>query len=289
MSERPAAARRTVSCPSTAKGRCTVVTRTGVSLVRRALGPWATATVDVGGAQLLADLRTPYGLYLYRLGFPEPEARLIRALLRPGDVFIDGGAHIGTFTVIAAAVVGPEGRVLSCEPSEGTRRLLERNVRVNRLSNVEILPVAIAERAGTLPFFSFSAESALSSFAPARPDESQAGVVEVASLDEIAARHLDRVRLVKLDIEGAEVRALRGAQRLLQAGPDFVVEVEPEHLARQGTSIEELQAIFEAAGYVGYLIREAPTAIELEPLTTWVRPPGNPNLFVSRSDGTSGR
>lgn len=163
MTESPAREVRRISRPSTVKRSPAVVVRTGVSLVRRAVPRWATPEVDLGGVLVRADLATAYGLYLYRKGFPEPEARLLRGLLRPGDVFIDGGAHSGTFTLIAAAIVGPEGRVLACEPAAGTVQLLRRNVELNALRNVDIFPVAIAERAGTLPSVSFAPDSALGS------------------------------------------------------------------------------------------------------------------------------
>jgi hypothetical protein len=79
-------------------------------------------------------------------------------------------------------------------------------------------------------------------------------------------------------VEGAELRALRGAGALLErARPDFIVELEPEHLERQGSSLADVQALFDDAGYLGYAIGET----GLEPLRgSWQRPAGDPNIVV---------
>jgi hypothetical protein len=92
------------------------------------------------------------------------------------------------------------------------------------------------------------------------------------------------VRLIKLDLEGAETAALRGAQRLLrEIGPDFLVELEPEHLARQGTSAAEVIGLFEAHGYRFFTV----DADEREGMRLTPEPnPGGggtrPNVLASR-------
>ena len=123
----------------------------------------------------------------------------------------------------------------------------------------------------------FDPGSGFSSFAP---ETSGSEVeVEVTTLDELAGDVLEQVKLVKLDVEGAELRALRGAARLLDGPrPDFIIELEPEHLQRQGGSAAEIEELFQAAGYVGYSISPAGT---LEPLpAAWQRPAGDPNILV---------
>ena len=67
------------------------------------------AIVDIGGALAHVDLSTPLGLCLYRYGCRTVETRVMMGLLRRNDVFIDGGANIGTFSLIAATIVGSGG------------------------------------------------------------------------------------------------------------------------------------------------------------------------------------
>jgi FkbM family methyltransferase len=200
------------------------------------------------------------------------------SLLRPGDAMIDAGANIGLFAVLAASRVGPNGLVIACEPSPATMTLLRANVARNDFDWVELHEVAVAEQPGRLAFEDFGPGSGFSSFAPENAGSGTRVEVEVTTLDELAGDRLGQVRLVKLDVEGAELRALRGASRLLgDARPDFIVELEPEHLQRQGSSVEALQACFEDASYVAYRILSG----SLEPLDgPWRRPIGDPNVVV---------
>lgn len=261
----------------------TLAPRVAFSILRRRFDAlsMAAVTIDSRGTRVRADLRTPLGLALYRYGFSPPEARLVQMILRPGDVFLDGGANVGLFTLIAAAAVGTTGRVIACEPVPETIALLKANVGLNRFHWVEAYDVALGEAPGDAELFSFGPGAGLSSFAP----ESRAGSVRlpvrVVTLDALISSSPRPVRLVKLDIEGAEGRALLGAEGLLQSKPDFLIEVEPSHLARQGSSPRELQAIFVARGYQGYEIQEAGAGIRLHPLASWDRRPQNPNVFIS--------
>ena len=214
-------------------------------------------TVDIGGAEARADLRTPGGLGLYRYGFCSLESRLVRRLLRPGDVFVDGGANVGLLSLVGAAAVGGSGRVLACEPAPETMVLLKANADVNRFRGLECHQVALADQPGTARFVVFEAGSGVASFAPAAAGGKEVEV-PVTTLDNLTSMHGDRVALVKLDIEGAEVLALRGAAKLIaRAAPLFLVEVEPEHLARQSFSVEDLHHALAPHGYEAYAIGPA--------------------------------
>ena len=242
--------------------------------VRQVRGRTA-AVVALDGGSVEVDLATPHGRRIFAYGFCEPAARAMRTLLGRGDVMIDAGANIGLYTVVAAARVGAEGRVIACEPSPATMALLRGNVVRNAFGWVELHEAAVAEAPGRLELEVFEAGSGVSSFAPAQAGGRRVEVT-VRTLDELAGAH--HVKLVKLDVEGAELRALRGATGLLErARPDFIVELEPEHLARQGASLADVQALFEAASYEAFAIG----ADGLEPIRgPWQRPAGDPNVVV---------
>jgi FkbM family methyltransferase len=180
--------------------------------------------------------------------------------------------------VLAASRVGPAGRVIACEPSPPTMTLLRTNVARNGFRHVELREVALAEVPGRLELEVFDAGSGYSSFAPAKSGSGTRVEVEVTTLDAVAGDDLERVKLVKLDVEGAELRALRGAEQLIaRARPDFIVELEPEHLQRQGSSVEEVRALFADAGYVGFAIGEHGFQ-RLD--DAWSRSGGDPNVVV---------
>ena len=123
----------------------------------------------------------------------------------------------------------------------------------------------------------FEPGSGYTSFAPATTASGTEIEVEVTTIDELAAEAVRPVSLVKLDIEGAELRALRGASRLLEGPrPVFIIELEPAHLQRQGASVREVQKLFEDAGYVGYWIDDRPVRL----FGSWDRPRADPNIVV---------
>lgn len=254
--------------------------RIALSLVRRRWPRFAIAPVDLGGARFQADLRTPLGLGLYRYGFCAPEARVCADLLRPGDIFVDGGANVGLFTIRGACVVGPTGRVVSCEPGPGTMKLLRANTLRTGFAIVDFHEVALSESVGTAMFTVFDDGSGVASFAPqlsgGRPVE-----VVVTTLDRLTAEFGDRVALVKLDVEGAEAKALRGARALVaRSAPLFVIEVEPDHLARQSSSIHDLMDALQPHGYEAYAITPHARLVKVD--GPWLPPdPFCPNLVLA--------
>lgn len=233
--------------------------RIGASLLRRRSPTLSVVVVEIGGARMRADLRTPLGLSLYRYGFCPPEARLLSRLLRPGDVFVDGGANVGLFSLIAAVAVGPSGRVIACEPGPETMAELRANAKENRFAGtLDLHEVALSDRTGSARFTVFDMiSSGLASFAPEASGGRQVDVV-LTTLDALTANLERRVAVVKLDIEGAEAKALQGAGDLVtRDAPVFIIELEPEHLARQGSSIADVRATLEPHGYEPYAITPA--------------------------------
>lgn len=237
------------------------------------------------GGRLAVDLATAHGRRWFAWGCCEPATWAMRTLAGPGDVVIDAGANIGLFSLIAAARVGAHGRVIACEPAPGTMTLLRANVARNRYDWVDLREAAVAEVPGRLELEDLGAGSGFSSFAPEQAGRGHRIEVEVTTLDELAGADLERIRVVKLDVEGAELRALRGATELLRrARPDFVVELESEHLERQGGSLEELQQLFEDSGYAAYAI----TGQTLRPLLgSWRRDSTDPNVVVRPRERTT--
>lgn len=262
--------------------------RVAKSLVRRRVAPLRRTVVpyDGGRSRITADLGTAMGLGLYRYGHAEGDldVALVRRLLRPGDVFVDGGANIGLFSLVAARCVGPTGKVVAFEPAPATRALLQGNLDLNGLSWVDVRAEALGERPGTLELVTFTGDrSGLSSFQPEDARGGQRVQVRVVTLDGmLTPEELPRLRLLKLDLEGAEYGALQGASRLLgQARPDLLLELEPEHLRRQGASAEAVTALLHEQGYSFYRVEGSARHLVLVPEPLPERPRERPNLFAT--------
>lgn len=212
---------------------------------------------DGGRLRLVADMTTAFGRKLYRYGVDEPDLELLHQRLRPGDVFVDGGAHVGLFTLVAAKIVGPEGKVFAFEPHPETFRRLQRNVELNGLRNVHLHPEALGKEEGTARFTLLHGDHAPWSHLgdPTETTASSVVDVRVVSLPKIIPVALwPRVRLIKLDLEGGEVAVLEGARPLLEAvRPDLLLEVVPEHLRRFGASVEDVTALLGSLGYAVYV------------------------------------
>lgn len=208
------------------------------------------------GTRLNLYLDNDLSLTLFAGGAFEPnEFALLDRVLQPGMVFLDGGANEGAYTVFAAARVGPKGRVIAVEPSSRELERLKRNIALNRLRNVDIVEVALAERAGSarlrLAEATHAGQNTLGEFAYAI---SAGGDEQVATmtLDELVEeRGLDRLDILKLDIEGAELRALSSGWHVLRnMKPLILTEVSDASLGHQGGSAAALLQLLEDAGYV---------------------------------------
>ncbi len=202
------------------------------------------------------------GTYLYRLpgveggrwltiarGEYEPETtRLLRHLLKPGAHFVDVGAHIGYYTLLAAAVVGPRGRVWAFEPAPDTYRLLLEEVRRNGLTNVQAERLAVGSASKEAPFFLHPARGKSSLYQGAGTGEPI--IVPMTSLDAyFRVRGHPRVDVVKMDIEGGEVEALVGMRETVARNPHLrlVVEFNPRALRAAGHSpVDFLDALYHA-------------------------------------------
>jgi FkbM family methyltransferase len=193
-------------------------------------------------------------------GYGPQETRLLHALLEPGMTVADVGANWGYFTLLAASLVGPRGRVLALEPEPRLFELLEENVRLNDLSQVTPLPVAATDRSvATLSLATFDEGCnnwGVSSIAIPPPG---AGRIDVSgcSLDQLAAEHrLATVDLAKIDVEGHELSVLAGMTEGL-AGLRYqrlIIEWHPTILPGAQVAIETAFAMLRNAGYRGWWI-----------------------------------
>lgn len=203
------------------------------------------------------------GRCIYYFGIWEPNLTAwISQSLSPGDTFVDIGANIGYFSVLAAGIVKESGRVIAIEAMPLTREVLEGNFRLNGIHNGRIVGMAVWDTLGDLEMFGTregvsGKATALKSWAERWNHEDRV-VVPCAPLSAIlTAAEIGEARIVKIDVEGAEWHVVSGMIDLLDRGRDdleIVVEVSPDSLQFEGRSCQDLFALFRKFGFHLYRI-----------------------------------
>jgi FkbM family methyltransferase len=136
---------------------------------------------------------------------------MMQQVLQPGMVVLDIGANVGYYTMLAAAQVGPTGKVLAFEPLRANNAMLQASREANGFAHVQVHPYAVAEQDGSLGFREDDSNGVLALDDPATATYG----VQAVALDTFLADE-PRIDVVKMDIEGAEGLALRGMQQLLR-------------------------------------------------------------------------
>jgi FkbM family methyltransferase len=223
--------------------------------IRGALGQGHVANVRRRGLNWRLDLREGIDFAIWLQGYFEPATvAAYRAILQPGSVVIDIGANIGAHTLPLAQAVGPQGRVVACEPTAEAFSRLRTNMAANPTLATRIRPrqaMLLADPTDPLP-------SAVMASWPLAPTGDVHPTIRgrylsttratVTTLDALVAEEgLDRVDMVKLDVDGYECDVLDGAtETLARFRPKIITEVDPKAAGRH---LEELLARFEVAGY----------------------------------------
>ena len=166
---------------------------------------------------------------------------MVRRLLRPGMCFVDVGANIGYFTLLGARRVGPTGRVFAIEPSPYAADRLSQTIAANVIPQVRIERCGLGRRRGEVVLY----DAAVGNHTPTMlGDPGGHGlVVPVRTLDECVREwNIDRIDLMKIDVEGYEPEVFAGAARTLADGKIKAVlcEFNVHWLARAGTTSREV-------------------------------------------------
>lgn len=177
-------------------------------------------------------------------GIWEPyETQLLLALLQPGDVLVDVGANIGYFSLIAAAAVGEQGRVIAFEPHATNFDLLQRNVALNDFaSRIECVCAGLSDRAGAGALY-VSAENSGDHQIYAGVEQRRSAAIKLLRGADFLRDRLPRIDVVKIDTQGSEARVVTGLLPLLQQAGDnlrMLVELTPFSLRQAGSSGRQL-------------------------------------------------
>lgn len=170
----------------------------------------------------------------YKQWTDRPALTFMRRTVKRGDIVIDVGANVGFYTVRLAQLVGPQGLVLACEPAEWASNVLRARISKGLVKNVTLHTVALADAPGeeALHLGLFPGDSRLYEHDAA----TQVQRVPVQTLDALCRALPKAPRLVKIDVQGAEVRVLKGMPEMLAGShpPTVLLEFWPKGLRAAG-------------------------------------------------------
>lgn len=163
-------------------------------------------------------------------GYEMHVSKAIKSQLKSGDTFVDVGANIGYFTLLAASIVGETGHVYAFEPNPNNCALIRENIALNGYANVTVLPYALAESKQTLNYHGASVNSNGQVSDMTTGDQEAFVKVEAVALDDILLES-EKITVLKMDIEGAEARAFAGMSQIIDKfQPLIFTEFSPELL-----------------------------------------------------------
>lgn len=223
----------------------------------RELGPsMGTRTIQTRhGFRFCADLGDWLGQYVFLTGtYEPPTATLFSHLVKPGDTVLDVGANVGFFSLLCAELTGKTGVVVAFEPVPSVRQRLLANISLNEYDHIRVVGNAVSDRSETLSIY--EGPDGHKGTSSLRPNSTATEVIEVNAIaldhDDIASTP---VACIKIDVEGAEMRALEGMEQLLRRErPFLIIEFTDEFLRGFGHSTSQMSDWLTSRGYSLFLI-----------------------------------
>jgi len=203
----------------------------------------------------------PRNIFYFDIWEPNISGWIVRRLTH-GDTFVDVGANLGWYSLLASHLVGPQGAVVAIEASKSVFDGLKHNVALNAATNIRLVHVAAWDCEAELPLLcappNRTGQSTLME-SKAGGDDGQRGVVELVKALPLSAilspQERSRSRIIKVDVEGAEYQVLKGLVGCLADFPDtleITMEIDPESLAEQGLDVDQFLRPLRAAGFNVY-------------------------------------
>jgi FkbM family methyltransferase len=194
---------------------------------------------------------------IFKTGWTDAQnVEILSAILFPGMVFFDVGANVGFYTLVASRIVGKDGEVHSFEPNPETFGCFKENLRINALENVFANQFALSDSKQTGRLYlhrpQFQGGTSLGVASPEDALDKRVCDVSCGTLDDyLRDSHRERIDVMKVDVEGAEVKLLRGGASILQAEdrPIILMEFNSGALKKIGHTCKELADLAVGYGY----------------------------------------
>jgi len=222
---------------------------------------------------------------IYCYNFELLERKFVNAFLRPGDIFVDVGANIGIFSLIASELVGKKGLVYAFEPCPVTYRRLKHNIKLNNFYNIYCHQLALSDnncqQSIILSLDGFDAWNSLAK--PAMGESFSSEIINTMRWDDFVIQHQlqDKVSLMKIDVEGWESYVLSGGMETLsrEDAPVLLIEFTEQAAQLANSSCRELYQALENLGYQMFIYN--PEDRDLTPYPLQINFP-NLNLIAAK-------
>lgn len=182
----------------------------------------ASEHVDLDGKTMYLP-KNEY-LHLVVLEHGGLDTKIVKQLVKEGDIVLDLGANIGYWTCLFSELVGKNGKVYSFEPSPANFELLKKNVEVNGYKNVILEQRAVAERSYTTKLYLSQGSMDNRIYRPNEPRNSVQ--IEVVALKDYFANSNTKIDFIKCNIQGADFAAIQGMDDIMEISPNLKIIVE---------------------------------------------------------------
>jgi len=211
----------------------------------------------MGKIKMKIDIYSYMGGSLYWSGYHHiNESLYLKKILNSNMNFIDIGANQGEFSVLACSII-KNGKVISFEPVNELNNLLTENIELNNFKNIEINNFGLSDNEGLLPIYNSSSSTnnneGLSSLYKSDSRSNFVQNVQLKKFDDIYFEKLDRLDFIKIDIEGAELYALKGMVKSIKKfKPIILIEVCEEMFVSAGYSLNDMITFLSDLNYKPY-------------------------------------
>lgn len=227
------------------------------------------ATKTIFGSKISVNPRDILGRYVYYFGVWEPNlTSWIGQRLVPGDVFIDVGANIGYYALLASILVGNSGKAVAIEALPAIFSALQKNLEMNDVRNTRAVNCAAWDKEEMITVYTCNegppvTTTAMRDWANEWKLENSCRVPAVPLSTILTPEEINRARLIKIDVEGAEWHVLSGMKSLMAASRrdlEVIVEVTPPMLATEGKGFQDVLDFFSNWNFYPYWIDNSETA-----------------------------
>jgi len=204
-------------------------------------------TIEVQGSKIYVNpdrlpksFKKTFQSYIISSGWEELTTHMFKKVVKEGDVVVDLGANLGYYTLLAARLVGQKGKVYAFEPEPINYSLLLKNIELNGYDNIVAVQKAVSNLAGKVRLFLDSKDTGAHTIYQ-HGDQREGVEIESVTLDEFLKDKGYRVDVIKMDIEGAEMAAFTGMERIIRENDKLKIFIEFYFpgIRRSGSSPEE--------------------------------------------------
>ena len=218
---------------------------------------WKSDVIERGGLKwLISDLNIDVeNALLLNYKYDNETFEFVKEKVKDGDVCVDIGANVGFFTVHLANIVGTKGKVYAFEPSPIHSKKLKTNIELNGFKNVILSTKAIGKNKGQISHFSSVTSGSLNPKLVINPSEAIETLVEISPLySEINESDINKIKIIKIDVDGSEMDVLKGADSILsKTNAYLIIEIWETGINEVGEKLEEIIEYILSFNYKVYI------------------------------------